>query len=95
MEIALKPELESMIRDLVEAGRYASCDEAVADAVTLLVERERIEQDDLQRALEVGFSDLARGSYQDVAVEDLPAFMREITREASRGRRAEERRHEK
>ena len=90
MEIALKPEQQAMIRDLVEAGRYATCEEAVADAVALLVERERSEHDELQKALDIGFAELASGNYVDVAVEDLPAFMREIAREAALERRCEE-----
>ena len=45
MTIHLPPNLENPIRDAVHKGRYASLDDAMAEAASLLLERLKHEQD--------------------------------------------------
>jgi len=44
MTIHLPPDIESSIQAAVHCGRYASLDDAMAEAAALLVERLRLEQ---------------------------------------------------
>ena len=76
MNVSLTPELEAMIRERVESGRYASASEVVRDALRHLEEHERREH--LRALLEVGRQDELRGDL----IEYTPELMDDIYREA-------------
>lgn len=44
MTITLSPRAEAMIRERLQSGRYASADQVIEEAVTLLEARERFER---------------------------------------------------
>lgn len=60
MKIDLNPEQDEFIRRAVDTGRFASVEEAIQDALTLWVERER-ERDELLAAIDEAEASLARG----------------------------------
>lgn len=77
MEITLSPELEAVVRNGVESGRFASVDEYVAEAVELLHEREEWFGETLeeQRAsLEASFQEAERGDF--MSMEEVRESMR-------------------
>ncbi len=50
MEIHLRPEQEAFIEGRVRAGRFASAEEALREAVGLLQQAERLQSEDVPRA---------------------------------------------
>ena len=76
MNVSLTPQLEAMIRERVDSGRYASASEVVREGLRLLEERERREH--LQALLAVGEDDERQGNLVDYT----PEFMDDIYREA-------------
>ena len=81
MNVSLTPELEAMIRQQVDSGRYNNASEVVRDALRLLDEHQRVQH--LRSLLAVGLEDERRGDL----VEFTPELMDDIYR------RAEERFH--
>ena len=59
MNVSLTAELERMVADRVESGRYASASEVIREALRLLEERDRLAA--LRRDIEAGIADLDRG----------------------------------
>jgi antitoxin ParD1/3/4 len=85
MNVSLTPQLEEMIRQRVESGRYNNASEVVRDALRLLEEHERTER--LRSLLEIGLEDERRGDLVDYS----PELLDEIERRAvERFRRGEE-----
>jgi antitoxin ParD1/3/4 len=76
MNVSLTPELEAMIRQRVESGRYNNASEVVRDALRHLEEHERLQN--LRTLLTVGEDDVRRGNLVDYT----PALMDDIYREA-------------
>jgi antitoxin ParD1/3/4 len=76
MTVSLTPQLEAMIQQRVESGRYTDADEVVREALQLLEEREQ--RDHLRSLLEVGLEQLRRGEF----VEFTPERAEEIRRRA-------------
>ncbi len=76
MNVSLTPQLEAMIRERVDSGRYASASEVVREGLRLLEERERREH--LRALLAVGEDDERQGNL----VVYTPEFMDDIYREA-------------
>lgn len=74
MSVSLTPQLEAMIRERVESGRYHDANEVVGDALRLLEERERSEH--LNALLAVGLEQAQRGEL----VEFTPELFEEIDR---------------
>ncbi len=76
MSVTLTPELEAMIRERVESGRYHDANAVVGDALRLLEEHERLQH--LRALLDVGRQEALRGEL----VTYTPELMDEIYREA-------------
>ncbi len=74
MNVSLTPQLEAMIRERVESGRYNNASEVVRDALRLLEEHERSEH--LNSLLAVGLEQAQRGEL----VEFTPELFEEIDR---------------
>jgi antitoxin ParD1/3/4 len=76
MNVSLTPELEAIIQERVESGRYSSANEVVRQALRLLEEHERLEH--LRALLAIGEADERQGNL----IEYTPELMDDIYREA-------------
>ena len=74
MNVSLTPELEAMIRQRVESGRYTNASDVLREALRLLEEREKVEH--LRSLLAVGLEDECRGAL----VEFTPEYMNNLHR---------------
>jgi len=77
MNVSLTPELEAMIRQQVESGRYNNASEVVREALRLLDEHQRVQH--LRSLLAVGLEQAQRGEL----VEFTPELVEDITRRAN------------
>jgi antitoxin ParD1/3/4 len=85
MNVVLTPQLEAIVRERVDSGRYASASDVVGEALRLLEERDRLEH--LRSLLAVGLEQSRRGE----TVEFTPQLIEELGRQAEeRFRRGEE-----
>jgi putative addiction module CopG family antidote len=69
MVISLPPDLEAFAHRLVEAGKYASVEDVLADGVRALIDREETYQgrfEELRREVQVGIDALDRGESQNL-----------------------------
>ena len=76
MSVSLTPQLEAMIRERVESGRYTNASEVVGDALRHLEEHERLQH--LRSLLAVGLEEAQRGEL----VEFTPELLEDIDRRA-------------
>jgi antitoxin ParD1/3/4 len=76
MNVSLTPELEAMIRQQVESGRYNNASEVVREALRLLDEHQRVQH--LRALLAVGLEQAQRGEL----VEFTPELVDDIARRA-------------
>jgi predicted transcriptional regulator len=60
MTITLRPEVEKLLRERLDAGIYKSPDETISDALERFMEMD-IQADDLNRLLDEGEEDIAAG----------------------------------
>ena len=60
MNVSLTPELEAMIRQQVDSGRYNNASEVVREALRLLDEHQRVQH--LRSLLAVGLEDERNGA---------------------------------
>ena len=88
MEVHLSPEQQAFIEQNVRAGRFASNDEALREAVDLLQERES-EIDSLRAAVDESDDDLTHGRYSEYSDQTLPQLLEELKREGRACRDAE------
>lgn len=68
MEISLTPELEKLIADRVNTGRYHSVSEVIRDALRLLEEHERLREmrlEALRQDVRIGIEQANRGDVVD------------------------------
>jgi len=68
MEIRLRPELADLVKRDVERGAYASVDEYVEHAVSMLHEQEAwlaANRSDIQAKIEAGYASAQRGELLD------------------------------
>lgn len=78
MQVQLTPQIETIVRALIETGEYRDQDEVIAEAI-LLLDDER-QRRDLRATLAVGQAQLDRGE----VVFLTPELREEIRREARR-----------
>lgn len=76
MTITVNPDVAERIRQKIEAGRYRTADEVIAEALALLDEHEQIEA--LRAKLQHAADQLDRGEGE----EWTPELMEQIDREA-------------
>lgn len=76
MNVSLTPQLEAMIHERVESGRYASASEVVREGLRLLEEREQL--DHLRSLIAVGLEQSERGELIDFT----PDYLEDVTRRA-------------
>ncbi|MBI4904645.1 MAG: type II toxin-antitoxin system ParD family antitoxin [Acidobacteria bacterium] len=68
MNVHLPHELEQLVHNRVESGRYNSASEVVSDALRLLADRDemvQIRRQDLHKKIALGFDSLQRGEGTD------------------------------
>ena len=70
------------LAEILASGRYQNASEVVRDSLRLLEDREResaLRLERLKSALDEGEAAIARGEYEDVAVEDIDGWMARLT----------------
>ncbi len=82
MSLVLTPQLETLIRQNVDSGRYGSASEVVQEALRVLEERDRPHQ--LRASLAYADEQVDRGE----GVDWTPELMERLKREASENARA-------
>jgi antitoxin ParD1/3/4 len=79
MEVHLTPEQQAFIEESVREGRFASSDDAVRQAVTLLKARE-LELAETRTFVGQGVDDLDAGRYEEYTDETLHEMFDDIKR---------------
>jgi len=83
--VVLTEHHESIISELVGAGRYQNASEVLRDGLRLIEQRDSREAarlKALQAAALVGFADLDDGRYRDVPDDNLSAVIKDLGRRA-------------
>lgn len=83
MSVTLTPELEAMIQERVESGRYSDASEVVRDALHHLEEHERLKH--LRTLLEVGRQDELRGDFVEYTPEWVAGLAQRVEERFLRG----------
>ena len=83
MNVSLTPQLETMIRERVESGRYTNASEVVREALRLLEEHERMQH--LRSLLAVGEEDERRGDLVEYTPEWIEDIHRRVEERFQRG----------
>ena len=84
MNVSLTPQLEQMVREKVESGRYNNASEVVREGLRLIEERdERLRR--LRDEMQLGIDQFARG--ESVAVD--PAYLKRVRDEIRESLRTE------
>jgi len=68
MNVSLTPELEQLVHQKVQTGRYTSASEVVREALRLLEERDRLEawrKDEIRQQIAAGLASLRAGKGED------------------------------
>jgi antitoxin ParD1/3/4 len=76
--ISLTPEQDAFLDEILEAGEYQNASEAVRDAIRALQQRraeDALKLERLRQAVKIGADALDRGEYDEVADEDLDAYL--------------------
>jgi putative addiction module CopG family antidote len=63
MQIQLTPQIESIVKTLLETGDYHDQDEVIAEAVLLLEDERKLRE--LRAALAEGEEEIARGEFEE------------------------------
>lgn len=88
MDYPLPEELERFVAEQVAAGRFASKDDAIVEAMWRLCDEERFEEmrrDELRALVQEGIDSLNRGERRPLDIEEIKRLGRE---ELARRRRA-------
>ncbi len=83
MNISLTPELEQLVKDKVNSGKYHSVSEVMGEALRLLEERDRVRDQrlaELKAKIQVGIEELERG--EGIDGEEVFAEIEEDIRRA-------------
>ncbi|MBN3942682.1 MAG: type II toxin-antitoxin system ParD family antitoxin [Nostoc sp.] len=83
MNVSLTPELEQLVKDKVNSGRYHSVSEVMGEALRLLDERDRLQEKrlaELKAKIQVGIDELERG--EGIDGEEVFAEIEEDIRRA-------------
>ena len=86
MNVTLTPDLEQIVREKIETGRYQSALEVIGDALRLMTEREtnrQIQIEKLRQEIAIGIEQCERGE-----VFDGEEVVQELLEEIERSERA-------
>lgn len=70
MNISLTPELEQLVSDKVNSGRYESASDVIGEGLRLLRERDD-RAGTLRREIRAGFEGVERGEFSEYEIDDL------------------------
>jgi antitoxin ParD1/3/4 len=76
--ISLTDRLDRFVETSVTTGRYQNASEVVREGLRLLQQRQQEDMLKLRRlrqAIREGEQDIARGNYDEVELQDLPAYL--------------------
>jgi len=79
MHVSLTPELERLVHEKVESGRYPSASEVVREALHLLEERDKDREEKLERLrkeIQIGVDQADRGDLLELDVNATLAKVR-------------------
>ncbi len=85
MQIQLTPQIESIVKALLETGDYHDQDEVIAEAVLLLEDERKLS--DLRAALAEGDAQAERGEYEFWTPELRAEIRREAQQMVAEGRK--------
>jgi antitoxin ParD1/3/4 len=83
MNISLTPEMEQLVKDKVSSGQYHSVSDVIGEALRLLDERNRLQEQrlaELKAKIQVGIEELERG--EGIDGEEVFAEIEEDIRRA-------------
>ncbi len=83
MNVSLTPQLEAMINERIESGRYTNASDVVGAALRLLEEREQLNH--LRSLLAVGREQAKRGELVELTPEYLEELDRRVEERFRRG----------
>ena len=84
MSVTLSPQTEALIRRTLEAGRYATVDDVIAEALRVLDARDRrVEQ--MRESVRDGFAAIERGEGVELTVESMQERGQRTHERARRG----------
>lgn len=83
MTVYLTPQLEALILQKVESGRYNDASEVVQEALRLLEARDRLAR--LRAAIAIGDAQFARGEFEEWSPELMDRLEREAEEHARLG----------
>lgn len=83
MIVELTPQLEAVIREKVDSGRYANAREVIEDALLLMENRDKVER--LRAAIAVGLEQLERGEVIPWTADSMERLIREADEEDRQG----------
>jgi antitoxin ParD1/3/4 len=81
MNVSLTPELERLVAERVESGRYTSASEVIREALRLLEEQDRIKQShlvEIRQKIDRGLKQLDEG--QGISGQEARARLRQRRR---------------
>lgn len=96
MEIRLNSEQEAFIQRQIERGRFANADEAIREAVELLLEDDSQNElagwnsEELRKEIQIGIDQIERGDYRILATEQDWQNLAEDIKARGRARVAEQ-----
>ena len=71
MEIQLSPEVEQIIKDKIESGRYQNASEFIREAILRTVERDQLKLGKLNEAVSIGIEQADRREFSKRTVRDI------------------------
>jgi antitoxin ParD1/3/4 len=80
MNVSLTPQLEQLVREKVESGRYNNASEVVREGLRLIERRDQ-KLNSLRILLQEGFDQIERGEYVDADEDYFDRVDREIEEE--------------
>jgi len=83
MAVDLTPQLEAMIREKVQSGKYPDANEVVREALTLLEDRDHHAR--LRAAVAIGAEQYAAGRFRSWTPDRLDELKREADEEDRQG----------
>jgi antitoxin ParD1/3/4 len=83
MIVELTPQLEAVIREKVNSGRYANAREVIEDALLLMENRDRVER--LRAAIALGLEQVERGEVIPWTADSMERLIQEADEEDRQG----------